>query len=246
MTTIDPNAPVAPTPPTGSALDALVGSDKKFASVEDLAKGKLQSDQFIEQLKNELRDVRNIVATQDRQLATLNSKFSILDRLEGNPNPNSNQPVAPNPTPEPPVVQGLTEADVLKLVERRDANAVAAQNKRDVDATLTKTLGDKAASFVLQRAAELGMEPKALHDLALKSPKAFYSVLGIEPNAPQSASVYQGSGRGQPVGVAPEVRNNSWYQAKKNEMGIKAYVKDTKLQQQLHRDLENLGDAFFA
>ena len=41
-----------------SELADLVGEGKKFATVEDLAKGKQESDRFIEQLQGELSGLR--------------------------------------------------------------------------------------------------------------------------------------------------------------------------------------------
>ena len=42
----------------GSILDALVGEGKKYANLEELAKGKAEADSFIDKLKDENSDLR--------------------------------------------------------------------------------------------------------------------------------------------------------------------------------------------
>jgi len=41
-----------------TSLEELVGEGKKFKTVEDLAKGKLEADSFIAQLEGELKGVK--------------------------------------------------------------------------------------------------------------------------------------------------------------------------------------------
>lgn len=243
MTTPDPNAPT-PQTQTTSPLEALVGPDKKFQSVEDLARGKLEADNYITKIVDENKQLRTVVTAQDRRLASLESKLSILDRLETPPNTGNPGVPVQQSQPQTPAAPSLTEEDVLKLVEQRDVNAKAQANKVEVDQTLNKVLGANAAGFVLQKAAELGVTPAYLHNLALTSPKAFYATLGIDTNANQGGTMHKGGIR--PTAPSAEVRNEAWYTAKKNEVGIKKFVMDKELQKQMWRDMDTLGDAFFA
>lgn len=244
MSTTDPTTNVTP-PVVTSALDTLVGADKKFATPEDLARGKLEADAFIEKLKQEARDLRNLVVQQDQRLGKLEAKSSILDRLETNPT-TGNQPVVTTPQPEPQVTHGLTKDDVLELVEQRDVKRTADQNKREVDGVLHKQFGDQAVAAVRQRAAELGMSQADLAAVALRSPKAFYSMLGIDPNATQTGTLYAGTGRQGPTNTQGEIRNKAYYDSIQKKMGTKAFIMDRRLQSELHKDMNALGDAFFA
>ena len=49
---------------TNSFLDQLVGEGKKFANIEDLAKGKLNSDEHIDKLENENQRLRQELDTR--------------------------------------------------------------------------------------------------------------------------------------------------------------------------------------
>ena len=44
---------------TNSFLDQLVGEGKKFSSVEEMAKGKLESDRYIGELETRLESMNN-------------------------------------------------------------------------------------------------------------------------------------------------------------------------------------------
>ena len=50
----------APTPPVADPLQELVGEGKKFKSIEDLAKSKVEADRFIDKLKSENDALRKL------------------------------------------------------------------------------------------------------------------------------------------------------------------------------------------
>lgn len=241
MTTIDPNANPAPVVTT-SALEQLVGPDKKFADNEALAKGKLAADAYVRKLEDETKSLRDLIRQGDQKIATLEARVSILDRLEPNPSAPTSAPVA-QPQAQP-VVQGLTEDGVLSVIEARDAKRAAEQNKREVDAVLIKQLGANAQSFLLQKASDLGMNPEDLYKLAVTSPKAFYNTVGLNPNQSDNASLHRD---GRPATYQPnkEIRNKSWWDKKRDEMGVKKFITNAKLQNDMHKDMQALGDAFF-
>ena len=232
-----------------SALDQLVGPGKKFQTAEDLALGKLNADTFVEKLTQENRDLRNLVNQQDARVSKLETKISILDRLDGGDttvttNPDTTTTTHGNTTT---VTQGLSEGDALKLIERVKQNDVQAQNKAEVDAILQSTLGDKAVAFVRQRANELGMRDVDLHALALTRPKAFLALLGISKQNQSGNPMYQPSNSGNTVtNPSAAVRNEAFYKALQDKVGIKKFVMDKPTQRQMHLDMQTLGDAYFS
>jgi hypothetical protein len=232
------------TTPQTSVLDSLVGDGKKFNSAEALARGKQEADAFIETLKREKQEALDLVARQDTRIKTLESKSSILDRLS-NPDTTVNQTDVQNQTPLQPSAKGLTEEDVLKVVEKRDANAAATKNKTVVDAGLVKVFGANAADEVRKRCSELGVDPQTFNQLALTSPQAAFALLNINPNAAQGNTTYTGSGRDVTlVNGKPQVRNNAFYEALKKQMGPLKFMRDSGLMVQRHRDMEALGDSW--
>lgn len=241
----DPNV-VTTVQPVTSALATLVGDGKKFSSPEDLAKGKLESDAFITKLTTENRELRGMVGDLDKRLGVAEARVSILDRFEA-PSSTGNQPGPANT--QQPVTQtekSLSEDDVEKLIERRENKSVQARNEREVDTVLLKQLGANAPAFLLQKAQDLGMEPGTLRQLAATSPRAFFNMIGIDPTQSPTGTVYNKGTSVGPSNKPAETRNYAWYETKKAELGVKKFAMNTKIQSEMHKDMQNLGDAFFA
>lgn len=227
-----------------SALDSLVGDGKKFASVEDLAAGKLKADTHISRLEDETKVLRKELTDAVNELTQMRNKVSILDRLSGNPNPDPNKTVVQTPTVQPePKVVGLSEEDVVKVIESRDNKKASERNKAEVDATLAKLFGNDAKGFLVQKARDLDMTPEELVGTALRSPKAFYNMIGVDPNPRTSGTTYVGN-RHLPANPNEPVRNNAYYEGLKSKMGVRAFIADKSLQNQRYRDMEALGDAW--
>jgi hypothetical protein len=225
--------------PTG-VLEQLVGPGKKFASVEDLARGKQASDNFVEKLTDETRQLRDAVASQLQEIETLKARASILDRI--NPQSNSTQQQAPASTP----AAGLSADDVVKLIAASKQKEEAERNIRQADTVLIKSLGAEASSFVKQRASELNMDVEDLYKVAMKSPNAFYGMLGINPNGEAaSGSMYVANNGTQQGQSKSPVRNKAYYDDVASKMGKTKFYLDKNIQIQLHKDMQTLGDAFF-
>lgn len=237
--TLDTNTAIAP---VTSALDSLVGTGKKYQTPEDLAKSRVEADLFIEKLKAEKRELEVIALAQDAELKTLKNKSSILDRLNTNTTDTTTQTVIQQPVQQ---VVGLSADDVIKVVRQEKAQESAQRNKLEVDSVLAKQFGAEAGAFLLQSAAALGVAPEELRDIGMKSPKALYNMLGINPNSSSSGTTYTGGTR-LPVQNSEPVRNEAFYKAKQKEMGNLKFVTNKQVQIQMHRDMKALGDEFFA
>jgi hypothetical protein len=151
----------------GSLLQALVGETQKYKTVDDLAKAYANADQFIEQLKEENRKLRE----QTVQAKTIDE---VLERLSAKEAPQD----------DTPAVSGIKPEDVQKLVEqtllgreqksKREANLLAA------DKAMKEKFGDKAAEVFKQRAAT-PEKAKILMELAATDPNEFVSLFGGTP-----------------------------------------------------------------
>lgn len=158
-----------------SALETLVGEGKKFQSAEDLAKGKLESDQFIEQLKGELAEIRKELK---------NDRFQSELQKELNRGNNQQPPAANPPKPiegskafSPEELSSLIKSEIMEAKQYEQANS----NILEADRFITERLGnkEKAKQFIVDKAAEMGISVNWLLDVAAKSPKALYNVLGL-------------------------------------------------------------------
>lgn len=235
------------TPPvTAGVFEQLVGPGKKFDTQEALARGKQESDQFIQKLLDEKREAMELAQRLAQENDSLKVKASILDRI--NPqNPTSNQSgtQGTNPAPASTPAVGISAEDVVKLIESSKQQDVATANIRTAEATLIKSLGSDAPAFVKQKATELGMDVQDLYKVATKSPSAFLNMLGINPNQTNAAGSMYNPGRPGPNGSNPEVRNEAYYNKLKSQMGILKFVQDSRLQVQMHKDMQALGDSYF-
>lgn len=227
------------TPPPAEALSTLVGEGKKFKDVESLAKAKLEADSFIGKLTDETAKLR---AELEKRM-TLEEQLAALTRGEGG-QPGGGQP-APGQGNQPPTNTSVPDVEALldkKLRERSEQERRQA-NIRQVDELLLKHYGDanKAKAAVLEFNSTLGIN---LTDLAASSPAAVAKLIGGS----------SGSGSGLPAergtvnvggNMSGEVRNKAYYDKLRSEMGNARFYADRKLQVQIHKDAQSLGDAYY-
>jgi hypothetical protein len=164
-------------------LETLVGEDKKFKTPEDLAKGKWESDLYIENLKREL-DEAKLQAEAAKRVEELLERNQ--QRQAAPPEQGNNQP------PVTPEVKPVTDEDLTERIRRitaeEDSKNRVASNVNQVATQLIELYGseDNANKMVKQRAAELGVTVTFLQEVAAKSPKAFFAQMGVEnPEAPR-------------------------------------------------------------
>lgn len=177
----DAFAPQATTTQTteesANPLNLLVGEGKKFKSVEDLAKGKLEADRFIEQVLREKAELQET-------LTKLTTEAQVQQSIsQETPSTNTNK----SKVGESPDIKALVQQTITELfAERETQNNVVEVNKK-----LQSTFGDRAADIVAQRASELNVGVEFLRSVAAKSPTAFYKLLDTTGAVQPSGSVAQ-------------------------------------------------------
>lgn len=153
----------------------LVGENKKFKTVADLAKGKMEADNFIQRLlqeKAELLDTLNKKQTEEQVQKSLQT-------TQETPPTNTNVRTGED-----------MKALVAQTVQSLFAEQEVQRNVVEVNKTLQEMFGEKAAEKVAQRASELNVGVDFLKSVAAKSPSAFYKLLDTGSNTP-SGSVAQ-------------------------------------------------------
>ncbi len=162
--------PASQTPASGSATDQLVGEGKKFATVEDMAAGKLHSDGHIETLTAENASLRADLEGR------ANAQEILTQLKEVNLKPEV--PVAPTPA-------ALDEGKITDLVKSTvtelDVEGRKTVNRLAVSERLAKEWGGLEASktVLAQKAAELGVTVAFLSGVVETSPNAFYQLVGL-------------------------------------------------------------------
>jgi hypothetical protein len=160
--------PTAVTPNAGNTesaiLNSLVGEGKKFKTVEDLAKSKLESDAFINRLQDEQKELRK----------DLEARIRTEDALAELKKDRGNQAPADSSVDVKKVV--------LETLEQAERDKIALKNIRQANDHIIDKCGGKkeAEAFIIKKSEELGVPVEWLKDMAARSPKALYNTLGVD------------------------------------------------------------------
>ncbi len=232
---------------TSDPLVELVGEGKKFKDTAALAKAKLDSDSFIEQLKRENAETRKALRALEEEKTKATTLTEILNEIK-----NASKPEGENQRTE------VSMDEILKVVDSRltikEQEKQRAANRAHSNATITnKFKGDNAAAleYVRKRVGELGLRPEQARELSETSPTAFLTLLGVNEDRTKGNDVNLGLPKASVNTEALAnsgdngVRNQKYYAKLLKEMGPAKFFKNFELQSQKHKDLERLGDSFF-
>lgn len=152
-------------------VSQLVGEGKKFKDANALAKGKMQSDVFIQKLIQEKRQLE----------AEINKRQSVEEVF----NKLRSEPPVGNPPPENRQEEtGLKPEDINRLVQEainsKTKEQTEADNLRQVTTTLEERLGPNYQAEMRQRVKELGIGEEFATGLAKSNPKAFLKLVGAD------------------------------------------------------------------
>lgn len=233
------------TQPQESFVAKLVeAKGENWKDPEVLAKGKLEADNYITELEQQLSQMREDMSKQDYAKA-------LLDQLQNKAaDPTTANTVMPNNNNTGGTMEGNTslspsEDDLKSLVEQtltqRERDNTVKQNLALVDQELEKSYGTEARATIEKKSKELGISIERMQEIASESPTAFFSLIG-EPKKSFSPMV-QGSVRTEGVNMqASTERDWSYYQKLRRENKNLYYT--PKIQQQLMDDKIRLGEKF--
>jgi hypothetical protein len=213
-------------------LDSLVGEGKKFSTVEDLAKGKTESDAHIAKIEDEALELRKKIAELESAQAESKTFSDVISAIDSKGQGEANH-------------ASLTSEQVASLINEqlnnRSAADQASTNRDSVNsAVLAKFQGDagKAKAFIASRASEVGVSTEQLKQMSEQTPQVVTRLLGINDTQPQNPQSIGTGFRGD-AGVQSETtRNFRYYEGLRKEMGDAKYFRDITLQQQKLKDSE--------
>lgn len=165
-------------------VDDLVGDGKKFATVDDLAKGKAESDAFIDHLKAEINQLKEVANRQMQAQTELDALKTQLKTLREAPQSKDNT----NPALSEDKIKSLVE----NAVTQAEANKTATQNILEANVKIVSHYGtlEKATQAVQAKARELGISVDMMKDIAAKSPTAFLNLVGVQgQTGPQEVNI---------------------------------------------------------
>lgn len=230
----------------GSFLAKLVeAKGENWRDPEVLAKGKLESDNYIKELERQIAELKEDVTKEDyaeKILQTIREKAAASNTaIESLPN-KENVGTQEKGTPQP----NLSEEDLKSLVEKtlqeRESKATVEQNLATVDAELSERYGTEAKATVEAKAKELGMSLDRMEEIAKESPTAFFALIGEKRN---SANLQLAGGSVRTEGANFTKSNDrDWVYYQKLRKENKSLYYSPKTQQQLMADRLRLGDKF--
>ena len=244
MTNLFDNGPQASpqeeTTVEGSYHDHLVGEGKKFKDVEALAKAKMESDAFIEQLKRELAGTRDELNTRVNMQDFLDQvKEANKTRSEILPQEEIDQVVTGNTLSDEDI-----SAKVDAILNKKQQESIAQQNANFVRTELTKTFGPNFQQKVLARAQELGVDQSFLQSMAERSPKAFLELVGAPaPKGDPNMSIPPRGTAQPPSPLSHGTKGKAYYDKMRREQP--ALYWSPKVQMEEYRTALKMGEAFF-
>jgi hypothetical protein len=160
---------------------ALVGTGKKYATVEDALKSVPHAQTHIARLEQEMQSLRERAA----QAKAIDDVYEALtSRQQGEQQVTASAPI-------------VDERFIDAVLERKLEEQKRAEEKRvnlnKVKESLTSKYGEKAAEVFKKKAEELGINESFLTDLAAKSPTAALELFGANAKEKVATSVPSGS-----------------------------------------------------
>lgn len=221
-------------------LAELVGEGKKFKTVHDLARGKAEADRYIELLKKQNEELKKEVNTR----TSLDSFKTALEELRkpAQPTQVESQPLSTPDSQAPKFDESSLEALVESVLQKKEAQRAQETNAQKVSRVLEENFGSNAQAVLNQRARELGMSLSDLKEISLRSPQAFFRLVGAQEGAQRPANTgavpFGSVNLDAPTQISP-VRGRSYYERMKREQP--ALYNDPKTTTAMIQDMARLG-----
>lgn len=218
-----------------SLVDELVGENKKFKTVEDLAKGKRESDAFIEQLKAENAEMREDLKKLDNAEATFETLKNEIKELKTKANTSSPKP----DTREVLTKDALKELVVSSLTEIESART-SEQNTHAASTSLITYFGnkEKVQEALTAKAKELGLSVEELGAMAARSPSALFTLMGINEKGTSTEAFKKSDVNTNRLG-ADQINKGlkkgtrAYFNEIRRKMGRQAFYADSKLMKEV-------------
>lgn len=225
-----------------SLLAALVGEGKKYANLEELAKSRLEADNFIDTLKEENAELRK--STQEQTTIK-----DVMDAIKAQTKQDSGEGET-NPLDDENLQQRITD-----LLEERDGERTKSSNRAEAKKlVLDKLDGDEnaVAEFVKDKAKALGLTEESLWSLSEESPTGFANLVGLGNTRPDTGSPASLPGAnsdsfgGGPVAEIDGIKTKNWFDQQRKEMGNRKFLNNKDMQLAMLRAREKLGDRYYS
>lgn len=160
-------------------LDHLVGEGKKYRSPDELAKAYANASSAITEREQELANLREELNTRLSVEEQINKFQKATTQTQET---QTTTQTSQNSAGEPDLAKRVRE-----LIDQDRRETTQRANQQTVQDKLIELYGtpEKANQVVRQKAQELGVSVKFMEDVALQSPAAFFTQLGINQTQSQ-------------------------------------------------------------
>ena len=207
-----------------------------------IAKGYLDSQAFIDQLKEEQKQLRE-------DLEKSQYEREVLERLGAKAKPTGGEGDQDKASTSATDNQaGASVDDIKKLVleamTERERAATTEENLRNADTQLQKLFGTDADAQVEKRREELGLTKERRKEIAAESPSAFLALMGKAPEK-QTNKLVSGSVNTTAESFTSNGSKRDWaYYNQLRRENPRLYYKPAT-QNQMATDRLTLGESFF-
>jgi len=242
---------IAQVDPDKDYLAELVGEGKKFAEVSDLARGKAESDAFIEQLKQEnatFRDKLQEATTYESLMNELKSTKTNDNPLD-NPNSQNNHSDETDNRESVNVTQDQFDTLLEQKLQERQSQTDRTSNVRKVSDALTTMFGDGAQAALRTIGETNGLSTEQLKELAAQQPQVVLNLAKGQPT-PQTPepSLFSDTTPRPTTGdfrssTVVGLKNQAYYNKMRERDPKKYFSADTEME--MHREAVKDPDRFF-
>lgn len=223
-------------------LADLVGPDKKYATVEDLAKAYVNADRHIDALESDLDEARSELTKRVTIEDFMDKMQSAKDKNDERPpvTPASGQNTPPAAALTPEQVKGLLNEELSNLRVQDQRNANAAFVKQELQAAYGKGYVNR----LKERASELGVTPEYLADLAKLQPKVVLELIGLPAAQPRGITPPRSSFDALKAPPRRDEKNYKYYQKIRRENPTLYF--SPKFRMEMHAEAERQGETFYS
>lgn len=225
-----------------SYLETLVKlKGEQWSNPEVIAKGKIDADNHIEQLKAQIKELEG-KAAQNGKLDEILAKIGQEAAKPPTANTQSSEGDTKRANTQPVLSDDQIQSLVEKTLTERERKQTVSQNLVQVNTQLEQLFGTEAKKQVEEKAKELGMSLERIQEIASESPTAFFTLIGEKPKEfkPSLNSTIRTDGLQQ---RSSDVRNNKYYQDLRRSNQHQFY--SASVQKQMMEDRQRLGASFY-
>lgn len=211
----------------------------QWSDPEVIAKGKIEADAYIEQLKQELEQYKT-AANKGAKVEDLVSKIEEEAARTASAKAQSSDGSANESHTKTSVSEDQIQSLIEQALTKKERENTVRQNLEQVDSQLSQMFGTEAEAVVQKKAQELGLSKQRLQEIASESPSAFFNLIGEKPK--DFKPMTQGSIRTESVNMqSSSKRNNAFYQKLRKDNPREF----ARMQNQMVQDRMQQGDAFY-